>query len=324
MNKQKLLNLAGQLMLAGVMHQDEEIEKISELLAAELQQSERGGDKPMSPQEKNKVKLLKFTNKEILKMPTNFRKIFRGNGCLVHVRRRNRSRFGYSYEARYRRNGYNISVSSTDYNCLKEKFIQAINLYDYGEDASYNVPTTFCEFADYYLENIWKRTVSEDTYKNEMNRYKNYIKPWFGFIPLKRVTPIACQALLDKISEKGYGKTTDEVHTRLNMIFEAAICHSIISHNPLRLVTHTPHERVNGIPLTKDEENYLIEATQNTPYQLMFVVALYTGIRPCEYATAQIDGNFIVAENKKRKNRKVEYKKIPIKPILRTFFFWGS
>ena len=38
MNKGKLLELAGQLMLAGVTHQDEEIEKISEQLAAELRQ----------------------------------------------------------------------------------------------------------------------------------------------------------------------------------------------------------------------------------------------------------------------------------------------
>ncbi len=45
MNKGKLLELAGQLMLAGVTHQDEEIEKISEQLAAELRQTEkeRGG-----------------------------------------------------------------------------------------------------------------------------------------------------------------------------------------------------------------------------------------------------------------------------------------
>ena len=39
MNKGKLLELAGQLMLAGVTHQDEEIEKISYPMAAELRKT---------------------------------------------------------------------------------------------------------------------------------------------------------------------------------------------------------------------------------------------------------------------------------------------
>ena len=51
----------------------------------------------------------------------------------------------------------------------------------------------------------------------------------------------------------------------------------------------------------------------------MFAVALYTGLRPNEYATARIEGAFIVAVNSKRKTKKVEYKKIPITPMLRPY-----
>ena len=47
----------------------------------------------------------------------------------------------------------------------------------------------------------------------------------------------------------------------------------------------------------------------------MFAIALYTGLRPNEYKTARIEDNFIVANNSKRKNGKVELKKIPITPI---------
>ena len=60
-------------------------------------------------------------------------------------------------------------------------------------------------------------------------------------------------------------------------------------------------------------------ATAGTPYQLMFAVALYTGLRPNEYATARIEGNFIIAVNSKQKTKKVEYKKIPITPMLRPY-----
>ena len=48
----------------------------------------------------------------------------------------------------------------------------------------------------------------------------------------------------------------------------------------------------------------------------MFAVALYTGLRPNEYKTAKIIGKVIVAVNSKRKNGKVEYKRIPISPML--------
>ena len=51
----------------------------------------------------------------------------------------------------------------------------------------------------------------------------------------------------------------------------------------------------------------------------MFAVGLYTGMRPNEYETARLEGDFIVAVNSKRKNGKVEYKKIPITPMLKPY-----
>lgn len=51
----------------------------------------------------------------------------------------------------------------------------------------------------------------------------------------------------------------------------------------------------------------------------MFAVALYTGLRPNEYCTARIESKFIVAVNSKRKTKKIEYKKIPITPMLRPY-----
>ena len=42
-------------------------------------------------------------------------------------------------------------------------------------------------------------------------------------------------------------------------------------------------------------------------------------MRPNEYCTARIEGDFIIAVNSKRKRRKVEYKKIPITPMLRPY-----
>lgn len=42
-------------------------------------------------------------------------------------------------------------------------------------------------------------------------------------------------------------------------------------------------------------------------------------MRPNELSSVRVEGDFIVAVNSKRKNRKVEYKKIPIIPALRYY-----
>ena len=42
-----------------------------------------------------------------------------------------------------------------------------------------------------------------------------------------------------------------------------------------------------------------------TEYQLMFALALYTGMRPNEFETAKREGKFIVAINSKRKGGKM-------------------
>ena len=98
-----------------------------------------------------------------------------------------------------------------------------------------------------------------------------------------------------------------------------AIAHGILDRNPLAIVVKDKHQRQHGKALTKAEENILLERTAKTRYQLLFAVALYTGMRPNEYKTARIDGNFIIAVNSKRKSNVTEYKRIPITPMLRPF-----
>lgn len=320
MDKKRLLELASALLLAGATGNGAGIANISVQLAEVLGEPTAENDGAHAPPEhKDKSGFLNFTKQEILKMPIKFRKYFIAADKLVHVRRRKRNKKGYyTYEARYRCGEYNISVSSTDPDKLVEKFIAAVQVVDTGNELM-TVPTNFHEFATYFMTTFWRRTVTAETYKNEMNRYKNHIQPVFGSFPIKKITPAMCQQLLDGINAKGYGKTADEVHGRLNQIFEAAIKHGLIKHNPLALVVFITHERKHGKALTKEEERRLLDLTAGTVWQLMFAVALYTGLRPNEYATARIDGNFIVARNSKQKNHKVEHKRIPITPMLRPY-----
>lgn len=269
----------------------------------------------------DKTGFLNFTKKEILKMPIKFRRYFIANDKLVHVRKRKRSKNGrFSYEARYRCGECSISVSSTDFELLKPKFIERLKEYETeSENALPPIPTIFKDFAEFYFEKFWIRKVSAKTYKTETNRFKNHIAPAIGDLPIKKITPDMCQDILDGLNDKGYGKTADEVYGRLNQLFEAAITYRLIERNPLSLTIFEQHECVHGTALTKAEEELLLETTAGTPYQLMFAVALYTGLRPNEYKTAVISGEFIVARNSKRKKKKIEYKKIPITQMLRPY-----
>ena len=145
------------------------------------------------------------------------------------------------------------------------------------------------------------------------------MKPAFENKPIKNITPFMCQILIDGLNEQGKHKTADEIFCLLNQIFKMAIRHGLISSNPIDLVFRKSYERKHGTALTKEEEQRLLQETAGTPYQLMFAVALYTGMRPNEYATATIEGDFIKSVNSKRKGGKVEYKKIPIIENLKPY-----
>lgn len=261
---------------------------------------------------------LEFTKKELSTIPMRFRKEFMINDRLVKCRKRKSGKKTVSYEIRYRKHGYNIAVSSTDLDTAVEKFIEVLKTADSGTTKS-KVPTTFHEFATYYFENFRIKKVAKETYSGDMGRYKNHILPHFGSKPLKKITASDCQTLLDKYVEKGMGKTADEIHSLLNCIFKMAIAHNLITQNPIAIVVHSEHERTHGKALTKQEERELLNGLKGTRYLIPFAVALYTGMRPNEYKTAKIQGDFIIAVNSKRKNKKVEYKRIPISPMLKPY-----
>ena len=266
--------------------------------------------------QQNQKQLLSFTQKEIDKMPKTFKKEFRTDGCTAHIYKRKTSKNSYTYDIKYRRNGYNVIASNKNLEKAKQQFIEKLKTAEKVYTNSNKAPSTFNAFAMFYFEKFRKRKVAEITYKIDLRRYNNHLKPYFNEKPLSKITSLECQNLLDKHTECGQGKTADELYSLMSVIFKSAIAHDIIKKNPLNIVFHQKHVRKNGTALTKKEEKILLDSTAGTDYQFMFAIALYTGMRPNEYSTAKRDGDFIVCKNSKRKGGKIEYKKIPITPML--------
>ena len=116
--QQKLTNLLK--FLAAIPNSDEYIDFVLQLaeesITMETLQNLIKNNAAMQSNVKNQgldvVSELKFTNKEINQMPKTFRKEFRADGCTARIRKKQSGKNGFIYEIRYRRNGYNISVSN--------------------------------------------------------------------------------------------------------------------------------------------------------------------------------------------------------------------
>ena len=179
------------------------------------------------------------------------------------------------------------------------------------------IPATFNAFAMYYFKNFSEKKVAPATLKSDLIRYNKYLAPALEEKLLKNILPLDCQKIIESLTLSGKGKTADEVHCLLSLIFKMAIKHGIITRNPIDVIYHQKHERKHGSALSKNEELLLKEKlSKDFPF---IMVALYTGLRPNEYATACIKENFIIAENSKRKHKRKEYKKIPIIKALKPY-----
>lgn len=256
-----------------------------------------------------------FTQKEINSMPKSIKKTLLLKGLVVHCRQR-KDKNSISYEMRYRKEGYNISVSGTTQEIVKARFLDKLkNLVNTKSP----YPTLFVDFALYYIENYKKKKVIEKQYKNALMRLKNDIAPTLKNVLLTQVSPLHCQTIIEKPIKQGHGRKAEDIKTLLNQVFNYAKKLDLLKVNPIDLIVINKHERKHGRALTKEEEKALFMRTKNSPLQIMFAVALYCGLRPVEYATAKIDGAFIVCQNAKRKNGKVEYKRIPITPMLEPY-----
>ncbi|MBE7087172.1 MAG: hypothetical protein E7369_02595 [Clostridiales bacterium] len=181
------------------------------------------------------------------------------------------------------------------------------------------IPQTFDAFATYYFEKFRQKRLAKRTYDSDMSRYRNHLKPFFKNKPLKRITPAECQDVIDKLVSEGKFKTAEEIHSLLSIIFKAAILHNVITKNPLNVVYLEKYERQHGSALSSEEITSLKNTLSDTAFMQPFMILLYTGLRPNELPSVRIDGEFIVAINSKRKSKTVEYKKIPITPMLKPF-----
>ena len=259
---------------------------------------------------------LKFSKKELSKMPTWFVKVYKlKGGKVAHIRQKSNG----TYEIRYRRDGLNISVGSKSLVDAKERFIQALR------DARTNElkdTAIFGQFANQWLEVVKKPHIKESTYEDYIVNFRAHILPKFGSKRLRDIKPLDVQKLLNGIEQKGSPRSAIKVYTLLKSLFDFALAEDLITKNPMTIIQKPQHEAKHGQAFTVEEErNFIAKCiASSSPCKYAYILMLFTGIRRSELPSVQFDSTWVtVITAKTRKGLNVKTRKIPISPMLMPF-----
>ncbi len=268
---------------------------------------------PDTAKEKTATATIKFTKEEVALMAKTFKKEFIANGLVARVIKRQSGKNTFLYEIRYRRNGYKISASSTDIKEAKKRFIEMTKPENIDKYSPKNVMSGLHLFKEVALEwlDYKKGKIKNGTLDSYESYARRYLFPPIGEKPIAAIRTID----IDKILEEKTPRLYEDLRTVLNSVFKYAINSGLITHNPVALIPFKRAERQNRRALTKEEQMLFLERLSLPAfdaYRQPFLIMYYFGLRPCELQDARFEGNFLIARNAKRKNGKIEYKKIPI------------
>ena len=142
-----------------------------------------------------------FTKKEISIMPNDIQKLFVINNHIIKYRHHRGM-----YHARYRRDGYDIEVASTDFNVMKNKFMA--KLLEQTEHKPSKMPLMKDYLTQWLAEK--KPTLKEGTYKSYDALIKAEILPNFGNKHIDRITRKDIQDYLFRVVEQGKNRTAQK------------------------------------------------------------------------------------------------------------------
>lgn len=263
---------------------------------------------------------LNLTEKEIQKMPRQFRKHFRTNKIKANIRKRNDGRYEIRCQIKYKK----ITASSKNLETAKEKFIKALAAHTKIKTSEKQTTTkdsiNLKTYILTWLDTVKKPYIKQSTYEFYENAITHYIIPQFGKLNIDSISALDIQTFLNKIIAQGKNRTAKKIVQILKPMFEYAEADDVIKRSPMKKVTIGNYEQKHGTVLTRNEEKILFDSILNNPsiFNQAYLFILYTGLRRSELATATLDDKWITAiTGKQRKGKKEKSRKIPISPMLK-------
>ena len=269
--------------------------------------------------------IITFTKGEITKMDKTFKKHFILNGYIAHVTKRQSGKKGFYYQIRYRRNGYNVEASSVNLQEAKRKFLEKTKPENIGKYLVKKMKSGFNLLEEIFEE--WHAYKKGTVVDKEHLRFKvNFmaLPEELRQKPITQIRTVDIDAVMKDVKPRKY----EELRTLFNGIFKYAVASGIIQHNPVALIKFKRAERQTRDALPKHEIITFLERIKQPKYdeirQAMYLLYFF-GLRPCEVDNdAHKEGNFLIARNRKRKNGKIEYKKIPIPTQAQGLIDWNK
>lgn len=266
---------------------------------------------------------IKFTKKEIESMSKTFKREFIANGMAAHIIERPSGKRGTFYEIRYRRNGYDIAVSNKELKTAKAMFIEATQNLPPPDVIAKN------KFSFGYITDEWLRykhgKVAEDTWKGYESQIRRFIPQRFKDKPIKSIRTSDIDGLMNALDTP---RKYEDMRIIFNSIFKYARASGIITYNPVEMIPFKRAERENRDRLTDVQIKTFLTNLQTAFFDKVrnFAYAMYFfGLRPCEIDDeARFENGFLICRNRKRKNGKKAYKKIPIPRQAKKFFDFNS
>ena len=195
---------------------------------------------------------LKFSKTEIEKLPPALQKLLEKCGRNVACRTTEHG----LYQARFRRNGYNVEVADKNFSALKEKFLQKLIAADNKKRQS-EFPL-FKDYAEDWLS-VKRRVVKDSTYDGYALQLRRKLIPEFGDLPLNKVQRSAVQNYLFSFSDAGKHRTAHKLKTLLSAIFATAAEDFPALLNPMRKIVLERYSAKKGKAFTVQEERKIIE-----------------------------------------------------------------
>lgn len=266
--------------------------------------------------ENSKSTLIKFTTQEVDKMSKSFKKEFIVNGMVAHITKRPSGKNSCVYEIRYRRNGFDISVSSANLMVAKAKFIEAAkNPFKKEYRAKKKRDISFGKIAEEWLS-YKQGKITEKCWKSYKAMVETKFDDEWKSTDITEIHTSDLDEFMRQFSDKP--RAYEDMRTIFSSIFKYAVASGVIQHNPLLLIPFKRAERTSREALTEKQIKTFLERLKDVKFdeirQSAYAIYFF-GLRPSELdADAHFENGFLIARNRKRKGGKIEYKKIPIHP----------
>ena len=276
------------------------------------------GEKSATEKNEGKKAAVKFTQKEINRMPQKFKKLFKFNHIISHVILRK----GNVYEVRCMIDGVRYSGSSKNLETAKAKFIDSL-LNGAKKKRKNEKPKVL--FNDYFLrwmQTVKKPYIKDNTYESYMQVFRANICRAFENKGIEEADSFFLQEYINGFTSEGHFRTAVKVYNLLTPCFKYAVADGVLARNPMDKIVLPKYDQKKGSPLTRAKEKHLLDELQRTGnvYAQAFVFLLYTGLRVGELASMTMEGDWVRAVSLKgRKGLKDKIRCIPVSPNLKRF-----